>query len=201
MVLDKLDRLALDVEKLNTEVAKLNTSDERKEIEIQELRGSSKKFKKLSGVSIKIRQRFLDVSRRDKINLGSTPLIGQGNMAAHDGDCIADSLLYTENLRNDHELYKKLYRLDPEQVSQLVASENEPAIKALDQHATYWSQKDRKFPKDYHEKFAIYVFEQAGLLAMRPNTDLVPELKTAYEAFLKAHGKEPKYPSPPQGTQ
>lgn len=49
----------------------------------------------LQGIN-QIRQRYLDVCHRDKmVGLGLTLMKDTGNEAAHEGDCVADSLLYT----------------------------------------------------------------------------------------------------------
>lgn len=68
---------------------------------------------------IKIRQRFLDVFRRDvlKDKSGqSTSSINAGNIAAHGGDAVTDARIFESGIHKDNGPMTIIYGLDPIQV-------------------------------------------------------------------------------------
>lgn len=70
----------------------------------------------------KIRNRFLDVYRRDVLNDATGQgyqEIGDGNEAAHGGDAVVDASLYTSDERRDEGVLIELYGLSAIQISQL----------------------------------------------------------------------------------
>jgi hypothetical protein len=70
----------------------------------------------------KIRQRFLNVFRRDVLQDPAaqwTPMINAGNAAAHYGDAITDAGIFKSGVRKDASLMVKVYGLTPSQVLSL----------------------------------------------------------------------------------
>jgi hypothetical protein len=68
----------------------------------------------------KIRDRFLDVYRRDileNIDRQGRRKIVEGNKAAHEGDAITDASLYTSHRRFDERVLINLYGLTANQIS------------------------------------------------------------------------------------
>jgi hypothetical protein len=70
----------------------------------------------------KIRQRFLEVYRRDvlcNVDVQGRKKISDGNEAAHLGDAVADAWLYTSGQRLDEAVLINLYGLTAMQISHL----------------------------------------------------------------------------------
>ena len=70
----------------------------------------------------KIRNRFIDVYRRDvldDVTRQGYQKIGAGNEAAHGGDAVADASLYTSGERHDEMVLIDLYGLSANQISHL----------------------------------------------------------------------------------
>lgn len=196
IISDKNSPLMNTLENLSSESQRLRAEVETLSNQMSTIKESQKNTKaainpldKLQGVPIMIRQRFLDLCR-DKMNESGTTL-----QIDDVGDCVADSLLYTDQYRNDQGIFRNLYGLDPDEVNQVWIAQNRTAIKTLDQHATHWAQKNGTVSYHYQNAFIGYVKEQAAHLAIDPNSNQSINLKTAYLQFLAAHDKEPVRPS------
>ena len=66
-----------------------------------------------------IRNRFMDVYRRDKMNQFSsagTKTIAKGNLKAHGGDCLIDALLFHSAKRSDADLFVDIYGISVDDV-------------------------------------------------------------------------------------
>lgn len=97
------------------EIATLKGKVTQNQVHIRNLTTASEGY-------FKIRQRFLDIFRRDVLQESTaqwTPLIGAGNAAAHQGDAITDAGLFASGARQDVSLMVKIYGLTHTQVLSL----------------------------------------------------------------------------------
>jgi len=63
-----------------------------------------------------VRNRFISTYKRDVLKRATDAdrlIIASGSASAHGGDAAADALLYTQGLRKDYHIYRKLYGIDP----------------------------------------------------------------------------------------
>ncbi|KAI9781005.1 MAG: hypothetical protein M1816_002602 [Peltula sp. TS41687] len=116
----QLASVQADVEKLKTRINTLTT-------EVEVLREASIGYRQ-------IRNRFLDVYRRDVIGDPDgrwTKPIGLGNAAAHNGDAVVDAYLYYLGERQDTTSFVEIYGLLPEKVLSLRRSGDFSSIAVL----------------------------------------------------------------------
>jgi hypothetical protein len=76
---------------------------------------------------LEIRQRFLDVFRRDKLGAYSPGLksnIALGNERAHGGDAVTDAEIFVRGMRHDIELMKMVYGISANKVLELRESQS-----------------------------------------------------------------------------
>ena len=66
-----------------------------------------------------IRERFLDVYKRDFKGFQGSRAIREGNLKAHSGDALTDASLFSDGQRSDTDVYQELYGLEYKQVLEI----------------------------------------------------------------------------------
>jgi hypothetical protein len=115
-LLQETDRSNSRFESLEAALAAHQAETARK---ITALENEVRVLKLASDGYAKIRQRFLDVYRRDILkdqSAKAVTMIGVGNAAAHAGDAVIDAGLYINGNRKDDGLMVEIYGLDPAKI-------------------------------------------------------------------------------------
>jgi len=150
-------------------------------------------LKKASEGYRKIRNRFLDVYRREVLHNLEPKVrqnIADGNEAAHHGDAVADAALYASGERHDRGIIVDIYGLDPDVIASLDKAGDFKIIKVLNAGATWRAnQIATPVPSNVEAAFATFVRE-LGLSQSsykKSLTDGVSRLSKAYYVFWAAH--------------
>ncbi|KAB8215134.1 hypothetical protein BDV33DRAFT_208626 [Aspergillus novoparasiticus] len=148
-----------------------------------------------------IRNRFISTFRRDILDDATSKdweIIGQGNLAAHDGNFWADAKLYgREDIvaedgkqcppRDDYHVFKQLYGVAP---SFAAIIDYTPTILVLEKHATIVSSAHLQTTDNFKERFNAFVSSlrdshyASGYLV--PDSPHLKGLLSAYRAFWDA---------------
>lgn len=128
----------------------------------------------------KIRHRFFETYQRDvkgKINPDGRKRINAGNIAAHEGDAVADAYLYQSGERSDERLFVEIYGLTPTQV--LALGKYYPSIHSLYPHnrLMFYIVNASRFD-------AIAVLNTTATLHVRDPARMPSEVKSAFENFI-----------------
>jgi TolA-binding protein len=117
---DKVTSLQHNVTDLQHNVTDLQRQNTCRQNENADLQRHVKDLKLASEGYRKIRNRFINVYRRDVLGHMTHQehqQIGDGNNAAHGGDAVADASLYTSGERRDEGVLIQLYGLSASQIS------------------------------------------------------------------------------------
>lgn len=196
-MMERLATLEDEVKRFSTDNTKVEAKLTNVETKLGYCEAEIDKQNQLSAGFVKIRASFLDVYKRDFLKAtGDLLAISPGNIAAHHGDCVADSTLYNYYNRADDFTYATLYGFSPTRVSKLHQLGNDQAISILNMHATYIADKDRNLPQSYHASFDRYLTAQLQDLSAQPSIAAQgqsrTELRYAYDSFRAAHNAEPR---------
>ena len=125
-ILWELEQMRMEVNILKTK-DETNTSqigEHQKQIvehqkHISSLESRVKRLVQCSDGYLSIRRRFLDVFKRDIMDmkeLKGSKAIREGNSRAHEGDALGDAVVFDRDQRTDRSIYRELYGLDHQQV-------------------------------------------------------------------------------------
>lgn len=206
---EMMKRLEAKMANNETQMANNQTQMANNETQIADLQSRVKALTQSSEGYRKIRNRFLDIYRRDVLgDIGKQGLknISEGNIAAHEGDAVADAELFTSGKRSDDDVLIDLYGLSSSRISDLgkyqtslpkfyiVASlcsiarvDNFNCISILNIRAT-WKTKGQIIPPDVAAAFETFVKE----LNMNPDQDVTNGTTPLSKAYytLTAHRKK-----------
>ena len=107
------DKLTKETTSRQNEVADLQHQVTDLQYHVKDLKLASEGYRR-------IRNRFINVYRRDvlrDVNHQEYQQISDGNNATHGGDAVADASLYTSNERHDEGILIELYGLSANQIS------------------------------------------------------------------------------------
>ena len=202
-----LARVSAEVQAVKDEIA--SQKDEflkklsRQEEDIIQLTNKVLGLTGLSKEYMQVRDRFISTFKRKLKTADPTDytIIKEGNIAAHDGHAIVDASLYTSlKKRTDTDTFKKLYGLEPMQVSGLsdhqlfpslkrvllTCSGHAPTITTLNTHASIISSREND-NKKFDDAFAEFI-----RLLIESNYDetyldegKASSLTDAYKVFLQ----------------
>ncbi|KAI9785732.1 MAG: hypothetical protein M1839_008749 [Geoglossum umbratile] len=167
---------------------RINSQDNRisgLQTQIEELKEASEGYRH-------IRQRFLDVFRRDILGSATARYAGNidaGNAAAHHGDAVADAGLYEGGFRNDKSLMTIIYGISPDQVLFLRRAGDNASIDIINSRATLKADKNIGVPTDVETAFIKYLLILEDHWGNSPAEDPQSALGQAYSEFWSVHGK------------
>jgi len=174
----RMTRMEEKVAQLDKEVAKIP----RLEVDMARLRGLSEGY-------LRIRERFLDVFRRDVLHDSSAQrlqTITAGNSAAHDADAVADALVYEYGRRRDTRLLTRIYGLGHDQILSLHYAGNTDCIEVLNKQANLVINRQISIPADAGDAFETFLTALENSRAdQMPSTDPNSILGQAYVNFWK----------------
>jgi predicted nuclease with TOPRIM domain len=114
------DELTKETTSCQNEIAGLQNEIAGLQHHVTDLQHHVKDLKLASEGYRRIRNRFINVYRRDilgHVTHQEHQQISDGNNAAHGGDAVADASLYTSHERNDERVLIELYGLSANQIS------------------------------------------------------------------------------------
>ncbi|KAI9776024.1 MAG: hypothetical protein M1839_000626 [Geoglossum umbratile] len=177
-------------------IAHLEQKNIGQDQKIADLNTQVNELKILNDSYMKIRNRFLDVYRRDIWNEAEaqgTQAIKDRNRAAHHGDAVADASLYESCQREDESLLVEIYGFSAREILSLSRVGDYDSIWVLNARATLKAIEGRPISLDIEKAWEIYVSQLQRNWHSLPKENPLSPLGRAYSGFEKVYKVYKKY--------
>ena len=179
---------------------------------ISSLESHVKRLVQCSDGYLSIRRRFLDVFKRDIMDmkeLKGSKAIREGDSRAHEGDALGDAVVFDRDQRTDRSIYRELYGLDHQQVLDFrtytdglfstpcqklticidSASDDGRLFLVQNAHATVVAQ-GRPLPDDLKVAFNFFLAKVEEYWLQPPTKEPNNPLSSAYYTFWKKFNEQ-----------
>ncbi|KAI9825676.1 MAG: hypothetical protein M1832_001020 [Thelocarpon impressellum] len=193
-LLKKLGEMGQQIDRLNHNVTGLKHEVTGLGHEVIGLKGQVAAHAQAIDGYMAIRNRFLDVFRRDKLgdaDFRHTRGIRIGNDYAHGGDATTDAMLYQQGKRKDRNVFVALYGLSFSEVIELHAAKEVAGVIALiNTYASLLARKDAgPLPEGLEAAFRRFVGELEANWSDQPDTTPGTTLGLLYSQFWVEHNR------------
>jgi len=164
--IDESNHLKIKERSTEEKLSYLIERDAIHEASIDQLRAEVRVLRASAEGYVQIRARFIENFRKHVLNEApiNPNIIRTGNVAAHEGDAVADALLYRTERRSDQHIFRLLYGFTHDEVLKLEALSNFIAIRVINKFGTLNSNFDP--------------------IKIPPHRDLHPNITSAFNRWL-----------------
>ena len=167
-----------DMKRQTHQIPRLIAQIEHQERRVATLEGQVGLLTRNSESYLCIRQRFLDVYKRDIRGihaLQGSKAIREGNVKAHEGDALTDASLFSNDQRSDTDLYQELYGLEHKQVLE---------IHGIYKYLELLCQELIKYIDSVSNDGAILTVLNAHATVLAQGKPISDDLEVAFKKFL-----------------